>query len=124
MNKKKNIIFSAKTGVIIVVGLTIILAGIIFIHVESIRDNQERVIYVEGIVKSVYTDFSIIDNDTKIDIWNVTIQDITKDNIDITYHMIMKLSLVPEIGEFIRVYYLPYSYEKWNFLDVYRIENQ
>ena len=102
--------YSAVAGVTTIVIFTIILAGVTFVHVESIRENQENINYIQGIIKSIYTDFSIVIDNNTIDIWNVTIQKNNEINIDITYHIIFKISSVPNEGEYIRFYYTSYKY--------------
>ena len=85
--------FSAVAGVTTIVVFTIILAGVIFVHVESIRENQENINYIQGIIKSIYTDFSILVDNNKIDIWNVTIRNNDEMNLDVTYHIIFNIKI-------------------------------
>ena len=117
-NVKKQSAFSAITGIIIVVLIIIILAVPIYFQVESIRNTQKSVNYIEGFVKSIYKDKSIVLNNNTIEIWNITITEKRPLEIDVTYKILFNESSIPLVGDYIKLYYTSYNYNDWNYLVV------
>jgi len=110
-------------GVIVITFIVIFIASITFVHVESIREeqNQKKDQSIQGTITSIQQNNTIQVNGEKVSFWTVTISE-TENSDHTKYQMIFEGAYPPHQGLDLRFYYSKTEYENREYFLISHIE--